>query len=124
MPKSSNYTTTVTIPNNTAPATKILSIDPKSIDSVLITGSADWFLGFGDATQAIYPVLASAVFSMSHLDFRLGTNTLLDKIYTLLHVQVTAQRPIQPYVETVDLYAIPQANASLTIYITYLGGNV
>ena len=121
MPSPMNFTLDVATDGT---GTKILTLDPKIIDSVVISADADIYVGFGDLGQAKFPLQSNAVLSISHLDFKLGSHSILEKIYNLMYILVYKQTPFEKFIEPIDIYAKKQVAGAVNIHIAHLGGNV
>ncbi len=48
----------------------ILEFDCKDLDALIIIPDSNIYIGFGDITQAVMPIIALTGFSMSNRDFR------------------------------------------------------
>lgn len=103
--------------------TLIMSIDSKNIDSILISPSQDIYFGFGDLGQAKFPLLANSSLTISHDDFKSGSNSLLEKIYELMYMAIYQQQMPVKFIPVIDLYAKRQAVGAVTVHVATLGGN-
>jgi hypothetical protein len=113
----SNYSKNVSVDTTGA---MIIEFDIEEMDSFILTPNQDIYIGFGDLSQAVFPVLASSSFAMSHQDFK---NQTLEKIYAmmskyLLKININ----IMPAQKIVRIFAKGQL-VTATISISYLGGN-
>lgn len=114
-----NYTKTMTVD---ATGALILEFDAEELDSVIITTDVDIYLGFQDLSQAVFPLLAAANFSITHADFRNKTLlAILNRIKKILKEQTFE---IQQTQNIIRIYAKRQTAGNANIYIHYLGGNL
>lgn len=117
-----NFTTSIAT-NETG--TMICEIDPKDLDSILITPNQDSYIGFGDLSQAVYPIPAQSHIEITHRDFKVQT---LERILALIRRYIFRQQQVEyPHMGEglpVRIYGKRQVAGSITFYIAYLGGNL
>lgn len=74
---------------------------PNDLDSLIISANQDIYWGFSDLSQAVMPLVASASLGITQLDF-------LRRVHRM---------PIR-------IFAKRQVAGAVTIYVSFLGGNL
>lgn len=98
----------------------ILEFDIEELDSVILTPSQDIYIGFSDLSQAVFPVLANASYTITHQDFK---NQTLEKIYGMMRRFLLKEAmKTTPAQKIVRVFAKGQL-VTASVSINYLGGN-